>query len=88
MKPGWLLVVTAGVALPAAAQQVDPPAPTSGSFATTNQQSAPVKRLLVDGYEVKAGFADGTGGAYMVLQKATSAYLCHSNPTPTCEKLN
>ena len=88
MRPARLLVLLAGVVSPAVAQQADPAAPMSGSFATTNQQSAPVKRLLVDGYEVKAGFADGTGGAYMVLQKATSAYLCHSNPSPTCEKLN
>ena len=49
---------------------------------------APVKRLLQDGFEVKTGFSDNNGGAYMVLQKSTSAYMCHSNPTQTCEKLN
>ena len=48
----------------------------------------PVTRLLQDGYEVKAAFNDNTGGAYIVLQKATSAYLCHSSPNQTCEKLN
>ena len=61
------------VTMPALAQQV---------------QDSPVKKLLADGFEIKAGFADSTGGAYMILQKATSAYLCHSNPTPSCEKLN
>ena len=78
------------VASPAVAQQPADNTAAPGSFATSSAplQGAPVKRLLADGYEVKAGFADATGGAYMVLQKATSAYLCHSNPTPNCEKLN
>lgn len=49
---------------------------------------APVRQLLVDGYDIKTGFADTTGGAYLVLQKATSAYLCHSSPRQVCEKLN
>ena len=49
---------------------------------------APVRQLLTDGYEIKTGFADTTGGAYLVLQKASSAYLCHSSPNQVCEKLN
>jgi hypothetical protein len=48
----------------------------------------PVRQLLVDGYEIKTGFADTSGGAYLVLQKAASAYLCHSSPNQVCEKLN
>ena len=48
----------------------------------------PVRQLLVDGYEIKTGFADNQGGAYLVLQKITSAYLCHSSPNQVCEKLN
>jgi hypothetical protein len=47
-----------------------------------------VRQLLVQGYEVKTGFSDNNGGAYLVLQKATSAYLCHSSPNQVCEKLN
>ena len=48
----------------------------------------PVAQLLQQGYDVKAAFYDNAGGAYLVLQKATSAYLCHSSPNQTCEKLN
>ena len=48
----------------------------------------PVARLLQDGYDIKAAFYDNAGGAYIVLQKLTSAYLCHSSPNQTCEKLN
>ena len=48
----------------------------------------PIAKLLQDGYEIKAGFHDNIGGAYVLLQKMTSAYLCHSSPNPVCEKLN
>ena len=64
------------------------PAVTLGTSGTASLKGSPVQRLLTDGYEVKTGFADPAGGAYLVLQKATSAYMCHSNPTATCEKLN
>ena len=47
-----------------------------------------VGQLLKDGYEIKTAFSDGTGGAYIVLQKGTGAYMCHSSPRQTCEKLN
>ena len=63
------------------AQTVDLPATGVTKF-------GPVRQLLVDGYEIKTGFSDNSGGAYMVLQKATSAYLCHSSPNQVCEKLN
>ena len=74
-----LAAVLAGTA-PVAAQTV------GGAGAL--DKFAPVRQLLVDGYEIKTGFADTTGGAYLVLQKATSAYLCHSSPRQVCEKLN
>ena len=48
----------------------------------------PVAQLLQQGYDIKAAFYDNSGGAYLVLQKAASAYLCHSSPNQTCEKLN
>ncbi len=48
----------------------------------------PIAKLLQQGYDIKAAFYDNSGGAYMVLQKTTSAYLCHSNPNQVCEKLN
>lgn len=51
-------------------------------------EALPVARLLQDGYDIKAAFYDNAGGAYIVLQKLTSAYLCHSSPNQTCEKLN
>ena len=51
-------------------------------------ETLPVARLLQDGYDIKAAFYDNAGGAYIVLQKLTSAYLCHSSPNQTCEKLN
>ena len=60
----------------------------SGLAAETSPAPSPVAARLRDGYEVKAAFPDNNGGAYMVLQKGTSAYLCHSNPNPACEKLN
>ena len=72
-------LVAAGVA-PAAAQ--------NAATAAGVDKFGPVRQLLADGYEVKTGFADSTGGAYLVLQKATSAYLCHSSPNQVCEKLN
>ncbi len=49
---------------------------------------SPVAQHLRDGFEIKAAFYDNTGGAYLVLQRGTSAYLCHSSPNQTCEKLN
>ncbi len=57
----------------------------SPAFAET---VTPVAKALQDGYEIKAAFSDNNGGAYMVLEKGTSAYLCHSSPNQTCEKLN
>lgn len=84
MSRAALLTVAALMSSPAFAQQ----ATVTLTAPPGSLQGAPVKKLLADGYEIKAGFADNTGGAYMVLQKTTSAYLCHSNPTPTCEKLN
>lgn len=47
-----------------------------------------VVTCLRDGFEVRAAFSDNSGGAYILLQKGTSAYMCHSNPSPRCEKLN
>ena len=47
-----------------------------------------VAQLLKDGYEIKTAFADPSGGAYIILQRASSAYLCHSSPRQTCEKMN
>jgi hypothetical protein len=47
-----------------------------------------VRQLLVQGFEIKTGFSDNNGGAYLILQKASSAYLCHSSPNQVCEKLN
>ena len=61
---------------------------TTGAEAADASAGSPVAARLRDGYEVKAAFPDNNGGAYMVLQKGTSAYLCHSNPNPNCEKLN
>ena len=52
------------------------------------QRALPIAQILKDGYEVKAAFADSAGSAYIVLQKGTSAYLCHSSPSQVCEKLN
>ncbi len=52
------------------------------------QRAVPIAQCLKDGYEVKAAFSDGAGSAYIVLQKGTSAYLCHSSPSQVCEKLN
>jgi hypothetical protein len=75
-----LAVALSGVA-PAVAQQQAPNPTVLDKF-------QPVRQLLVDGYEIKSGFADTSGGAYLVLQKTTSAYLCHSSPNQVCEKLN
>ena len=60
--------------------------PTESSFGP--QAAVTIKKLLADGFEIKTGFIDPNGGAYIALQKATAAYFCHSNPNPTCEKLN
>lgn len=67
-------------ASPVLAQQVSTAAPV--------EKFGAVRQLLVQGYEIKTGFSDNNGGAYLVLQKATSAYMCHSSPNQVCEKLN
>jgi hypothetical protein len=77
-------LMVAGGATHAVAQQ------KSDSEATIvpTAKSGTLKQLLVDGYEIKTGFSDNTGGAYVVLQKATSAFMCHSGVNQLCEKLN
>ena len=52
------------------------------------QAASSVAQLLKDGYEIKTAFAAASGGAYIVLQRGISAYMCHSSPRQTCEKLN
>lgn len=91
----WLMASMAALLLlpTAAGAQTATPVPnvTTGqpqaSFGQNNGVMT-IKRLLDDGYEIKTGFVDPNGGAYLALQKTTSAYFCHSNPNPTCEKLN
>ena len=56
--------------------------------AVAAQAATSVAKLLSDGYEIKTAFADTAGGAYIILQRGTSAYLCHSAPRQTCEKMN
>lgn len=56
--------------------------------AAAAQAATSVSKLLADGYEIKTAFADTEGGAYIILQRGTSAYLCHSAPRQTCEKMN
>ncbi len=60
----------------------------TASAALAQQAAASVATLLRDGYEIKTAFADASGGAYIVLQRGISAYMCHSSPRQTCEKLN
>lgn len=55
---------------------------------TATADASTVGQLLKDGYDIKSAFSDGTGGAYIILQKGTGAYMCHSSPRQTCEKLN
>lgn len=84
----WLTVILAGLGAPALAQTAAPTVSTGQTSSFGPQASVTIKSLLADGYEIKTGFVDPNGGAYLALQKTTSAYFCHSNPTPTCEKLN
>ena len=60
----------------------------AAASAAAAQTAAAVAKLLADGYDIKTAFADPSGGAYIILQKGTSAYLCHSAPRQTCEKMN
>jgi type V secretory pathway adhesin AidA len=92
MKAALSGLVLIASACPALAQTVTTK-PTIGNpqptvTAMPVPQEATIKNLLADNFEIRTGFIDPNGGAYLVLQKATSAYLCHSNPNPTCEKLN
>ena len=60
-----------------------------GAVSTATAQAAiNVASLLGSGYEVKTAFAGPGGDAYIILQRGTSAYMCHSAPRQTCEKLN
>lgn len=49
--------------------------------------NAQLVKLLQDGYEIKAAFAEA-GIPYVLVQKTTSAYLCRGAGAATCEKLN
>ncbi len=60
----------------------------AGLSAASAEAQLPVAKWLSEGYEIKAAFSDNSGGAYLVLEKGTSAYLCHSSPNQVCEKLN
>jgi hypothetical protein len=79
-------LLAAGVALAQTATK--PSAPTGTSVIQPNSKLPPVAQLLQQGFEVRAGFMDASGNAYLVLQKATSAYLCHSGAVPACDMLN
>ena len=60
-----------------------------GAVTTATAQAATtVASLLSNGYEVKTAFAGPGGDAYIILQRGTSAFMCHSAPRQTCEKLN
>ncbi|MDX7951199.1 hypothetical protein P7D22_08410 [Lichenihabitans sp. Uapishka_5] len=80
--------MTRALALAVVCVGVTPVVAQTGGQAGALEKFAPVRQLLADGYDIKTGFADNTGGAYLVLQKATSAFLCHSSPRQVCEKLN
>ena len=60
----------------------------AAAITAAKADASTVGQLLKDGYEIKTAFSDGTGGAYILLQKGTGAYMCHSSPRQTCEKLN
>ena len=62
--------------------------PLAVASAAAAQAATSVAKLLSDGCEIKAAFADTSGGATIILQRGTSAYLCHSAPRQTCEKMN
>jgi hypothetical protein len=61
---------------------------SAATTAAAQAAATSVAQLLRDGYEIKTAFADTSGGAYIILQRGTSAYLCHSAPRQTCEKMN
>ena len=63
-------------------------AAAAGNAGAAVDPDVTVASCLRDGYDVRAAFSDNSGGAYILLQKGTSAYMCHSNPSPRCEKLN
>lgn len=77
---GAILAATIGGA---AAQSAGGDA-TGRSRAVINAQ---LVKLLQDGYEIKAAFAEA-GVPYVLLQKTTSAYLCRGGGAAMCEKLN
>ena len=60
----------------------------AGNTIESDSKLPPVTQLLQQGYEVKTGFIDASGVAFLVMQKATTAYLCHSGTIPACDKLN
>jgi hypothetical protein len=80
---GMARAVTGGIIFLSSAQSF-----AANTIPETSLQLPPVTQLLQQGYEVKAGFFDPTGIAYIVMQKATSAYVCHSGTVPACDKLN
>lgn len=75
------LAALAALAAPVAAQTI-----SEGPRGRTSINPQLVQ-LLQDGYEIKAAFAEA-GVPYVLLQKATSAYLCRGGASSACEKLN
>ena len=80
---GMVSVVAGGMIVMFAA-----PASPADAVLASDSKLPPVTQLLQQGYDVKTGFSDPAGTAYLVMQKATSAYLCHSGAVPACDKLN
>ena len=60
----------------------------AGGLVAARAEEITVANCLRDGYDIRAAFSDNSGGAYLILQKGTVAYMCHSAPSPRCEKLN
>jgi hypothetical protein len=93
MRTLFALLVAAMTVGSAHAQTTTSPTVSSGTTAMSTTSSArssvnaQLVRLLQDGYDIKAAFAEA-GVPYVVLQKTTSAYLCRGAGSSTCEKLN
>ena len=48
--------------------------------AAAAQAATSVAKLLTDGYEIKTAFADTSGGAYIILQRAPRPFCATARP--------
>ena len=85
MRPFAILTFLCGLAAAPASAQT--PVPTPAPAQRSLPANASIAQVLAEGYEIRAAFINN-GVSYVFLQRQTSAYMCKSGASASCEKLN